>query len=116
MAEDQQEIRVDVVNGDEFLSDEVSVSHSPLRFVIDFKAISPRMDIASQPPRMVIRHNVVIVDPHFAKDLLQVLKDNIAKFEKKFGEIKKPEALEKHEAEIRKKGKAEKPAKQDYFG
>ncbi len=114
--DEHQEIRVDVVNGEEFLAEEVSVSHSPVRFVVDFKGISPRMDIASQPPRMIIRHNVVLLDPHFVKDLLQVLKDNIAKYEKKFGEIKKPEALEKHEAEIRKKGRSPKPAKQDYFG
>ena len=115
MAE-EQEIRVDVVNGDEFLAEEVSVSHSPIRFVMDFKAVTPRMDIPNNPPRMVIRHNVILLDPHFAKDLFQVLKENIAKYEKKFGEIKRPEPLKKHEDEAKKAGKQPKVIKQDYFG
>ncbi len=114
--EQQQEIRVDVVNGEEFLAEEVSVSHSPIRFVIDFKSMTPRMDVSGHPPRMVIKHNVVIVDPHFAKDLLQVLKDNISKYEKKFGDIKRPEALKRHEDEMKKTGKPTKAIKQDYFG
>ena len=111
-----QEIRVDAVNGEEFLADEVSVSHSPIRFVIDFKSISPRMDIANQPPRMVIKHNVVLVDPYFARELLSVIKDNIEKYEAKFGPIKKPATLEKYEKDAKVTGKAPKISKQDYFG
>ena len=113
---DSQEIRVDVVNGDEFLAEEVSVCHSPVRFVIDFKSITPRMDIANQPPRMVIKHNIVLIDPYFAKDLLGVLKDNIDKYEAKFGSIKKPETLEKYEKEAQKASHTHKSIKQDYFG
>ncbi len=112
----EQEIRADAVNGDEFLAEEVSVSHSSIRFVIDLKAITPRMDIASQPPRMVIRHNVVLMDPHFAKEFLSVLQDNIGKYESKFGTIKKPEALIRQEMQMRKTGKSAAEAKQDYFG
>ncbi len=115
MAE-EQEVRVDVVNGDEFFADEVSVSHSPIRFVIDFKSMTPRMDLPDHPPRMVIKHNLVLLDPYFAKDVLNVLKDNIEKYEKKFGEVRKPEALNKHEGEVRKAGKKPKASKQDYFG
>ncbi len=114
-----QEIRIDSVNGEEFLADEVSVSHSPVRFVIDFKAITPRMDIANHPPRTVIRHNVVLLDPYFAKELLQVLTDNLSKYEKKFGTVKRPEVLAKYEAEMTKQGvKAGKvnAKKEDYFG
>ncbi|MBI2133461.1 DUF3467 domain-containing protein [Candidatus Woesearchaeota archaeon] len=110
---DDQNVRVDVVNGNDFFADEVSVSHSPMRFVIDFKSMTPRMDLPGNPPRMVVKHNVILLDPYFAKDVLNVLKDNISKYEKKFGEIKMPENLAKHEVSAGKKSKA---AKQDYFG
>ncbi len=113
---DEQEVRVDVVNGDEFFADEVSVSHSPIRFVIDFKSMTPRMDLPNHPPRMLIKHNVILLDPYFAKDVLSVLKDNIDKYEKKFGQIKKPEPLFKHESDVKKTGKKPKISKQDYFG
>ncbi|MBI4438789.1 DUF3467 domain-containing protein [Candidatus Woesearchaeota archaeon] len=116
MAEQQQqEIRVDVENGNEFLADEVSISHSPIRFVVDFKSVTPRIDLSNHPPRMVVKHNIVLLDPSFAKELFNVLKDNLSKYEAKFGEIKKPEALKKHEAEMGKTSGA-KTAKQDYFG
>ncbi|MBI3033679.1 DUF3467 domain-containing protein [Candidatus Woesearchaeota archaeon] len=114
--DEPQEIRVDVVNGREFLADEVSISHSPVRFVVDFKSVSPRMDMASQPPRMIIRHNVILLEPHFAKDLLSVLKDNISKYESHFGEIRKPEALQRHEKESARAGSPPKDVRQDYFG
>ena len=112
---DVGEVQVNVENGPEFLADEVSISHSPIRFVIDFKSIVPRMDLPNHPPRTIIKHNVVMVDAYFAKELLNVLKDNIAKYEHRFGEIKKPEALRKYEKDMEGQG-IKKIEKQDYFG
>ena len=111
-----QDIRVNVNDGGEFLADEVSISHSPIRFIIDFKNITPRLDVGENAPRMVLRHNVVIVDPYFAKDLLSVLTENIAKYEKRYGAIKKPETLIKAEKQAEKEGKKPNVKTQDYFG
>ena len=112
-----QDIRVSVNDGGEFLADEVSISHSPIRFILDFKNITPRLDVGDNAPRMVLRHNVVIVDPHFARDLLNVLKENIEKYEKRYGPIKKPDVLQKAEKQAAKEGKKPDITKtQDYFG
>lgn len=106
------EIRVDVDNGPDFFADEVSVSHSPIRFILDFKRTAPRIEGNEQ--RLLLRHDVIIIDPFFAKELLKVLKDNVGRYEKRFGEIKKPEALKKATKTAKKSSK--KPSKQDYFG
>lgn len=115
-----EDIRVNVNDGGEFLADEVSISHSPIRFILDFKNVTPRLDIGDSAPRMVLRHNVLVVDPYFARDMLRVLKENIDKYEKKYGPIKRPEVLEKAEKQAAKEGnKSEKAGlkkQQDYFG
>ncbi len=112
--EGQQQFNVEVQNGTEFFADQVSVSHNPLRFVIDYTRTAPRIDgNAMQQPRLVMSHNVVLVDPYLALEFLGVLKDNIAKFEKRYGKITKPAALRKIEEEA-KKGRKE--ARQEYFG
>lgn len=115
-----QDIRVNVNDGSEFLADEVSISHSPIRFILDFKNLTPRLDVGENAPRMVLRHNVIVVDPYFAKDLLNVLKENIDKYEKKYGQIKRPEVLAKAEKQAQKEGKKGKEKafkkQQDYFG
>ncbi len=112
-----QDIRVNVNDGNEFLSDEVSVSHSPVRFILDFKNITPRLDIGETAPRMVLKHNVIVIEPYFAKDLLRVLQENMEKYEKKYGQIKRPEVLVKAEKQAAKEGKKAKSQKvEDYFG
>jgi hypothetical protein len=117
MEEEREEgVRVDVGDaGPEFSADEVAVSHSPIRFIVDFKSITPRLDVHNHPPRHVLKHNIIKIDPFLAKDFLEVLKKNIEKFEKHYGKISKPKAIEKAQEEAKKKGKT--PAfKQDYFG
>ncbi len=111
-----QDIRVNVNDGGEFLADEVSISHSPIRFILDFKNITPRLDMGDTTPRMVLRHNVMIVDPYFAVDLLHVLKENIEKYESRYGPIKKPDVLLKAEKQAAKEGKKASVKTQDYFG
>lgn len=113
--EQNQGMRVDIADsGPEFSADEVAISHSPLRFVVDFKSITPRMDMHGQQPRHVVKHNIVRMDPYLAKDFFDVLKKNLEKYEKQYGKVSKPKALQKAEEEAKKKGK---PAlKQDYFG
>jgi len=109
-------VRVDVADaGPEFSADEVAVSHSAIKFIIDFKSITPRLDMHGQDPRHVLKHSIIKLDTFLAKDFMEVLKQNIEKYEKHYGKITKPKAIEKAQQEARKKGKP--PAmKQDYFG
>jgi hypothetical protein len=60
------------------------IAHSPAEIVIDFARILPGMPKARVASR-------VILTPLCAKALLRALGDNIAKFEKQFGEIHVPE-------------------------
>jgi len=57
------------------------ITHSNAEFVIDFTRVLPGV------PRAKV-HSRVIMTPQHAKLLLNAIKDNIEKFEKKFGEIK----------------------------
>lgn len=104
----------DISIGTDFFAEQVSVSHSPIRFVIDFVRNTPRIDAASQSTKLLTSHSVIMIDPYLAKEFLSVLSDNLGKYEKKFGQIEKPEALRKFEKEAQKHGHA--PKKQNYFG
>jgi hypothetical protein len=117
MSNEQNEgVRIDAADaGEEFLAEEIAISHSPVRFVLDFKNISPRIDIPGQPIRHVLKHKIIKVDPFVAKDLLEIFRQNIEKYEKQFGKIEKPKALAKAEEEAKKQGKIP-SLKQDYFG
>lgn len=109
-------VRIDAADaGEEFMAEEIAVSHSPVRFVIDFKSISPRVDIPGQPIRHVLKHKIIKIDPFVAKDLVNVFKQNIEKYEKHYGKIEKPKSLAKAEEEAKKQGKVP-HLKQDYFG
>ena len=57
------------------------ISHSPAEFIIDFTRIVPGV------PKAKV-HARIITTPQHAKMLMKALKDNIDKFESKFGEIK----------------------------
>ncbi len=57
------------------------ITHSTAEFVVDFTRVMPGVNKAKVLSR-------VIMTPLHAKLLLQALKDNIDKFEAKYGEIK----------------------------
>ncbi len=57
------------------------ITHSPAEFVIDFTRVLPGV------PKAKV-HARIIMTPQHAKMLLNAIKDNIDKYEKKFGEIK----------------------------
>ena len=59
------------------------VTHSPAEFVMDFIRVLPGMTKSKVKSRL-------IMTPMHAKTLMRALKDNISKFENKFGEIKTP--------------------------
>lgn len=66
----------------------VIVSHSPSEFVIDFTRILPGLKKAKVYSR-------IILAPVHAKLLMRTLKENIEKYEKRFGEIKAEEGEHK---------------------
>ncbi len=86
-----------------FFSDSVAVSHTPVKFVVDFSQITPRFDsVAGQKQQsLAIKHKTIILDPQVAKDFLSVLKENLGKYEKNFGAIKMPKPM-KEKAKIEK--------------
>ena len=57
------------------------ITHSPAEFIIDFTRILPGVPIAKVFAR-------IIMTPQHARLLLNALRDNIEKYEGKFGEIK----------------------------
>lgn len=57
------------------------ITHSPAEFVIDFTRVVPGV------PKARV-HSRIITTPQHAKMLLRALKENIEKFEARFGEIK----------------------------
>ncbi|MBI4428246.1 MAG: DUF3467 domain-containing protein [Ignavibacteriales bacterium] len=57
------------------------ITHSPAEFVIDFTRVLPGIPKAKVLAR-------IVMTPQHTKMLLNALKDNTEKFEKKFGEIK----------------------------
>jgi hypothetical protein len=57
------------------------ITHSPAEFIIDFTRVVPGV------PKAKV-HARIITTPQNAKMLMRALKDNIDKFEARFGEIK----------------------------
>ncbi len=65
------------------------ISHSPAEFIIDFTRIVPGV------PKAKV-HARIITTPQHAKMLMKALKDNIEKYESKFGEINIDPAPNQH--------------------
>ena len=92
MAE-KKRVNVKIDHGEHaFFTDNVTVLHSPNKFIIDFSQTIPKVDNidVKMNQTFTIKHNTVIMDPPFAKSLLDILKKNMKMFEKKFGDIKLP--------------------------
>lgn len=102
--------------GEAFFTHELGTHFTPLQFCLDFKNISPRLDQRTQEGGAIflIKHNVIIADPWLTKQIAGVLNDSISKYEKMFGKIEKPEALDKFEKSMKKNNiHTENPS---YFG
>lgn len=62
------------------------ISHTPAEIVLDFAQVLPRMPRGSVQAR-------VIMSPMHAKMLQQALAQNIANYERQFGEIRLPQQM-----------------------
>jgi hypothetical protein len=79
----QQQINIELgeKEGEGIYSNLAIITHSPAEFVIDFTRVLPGV------PKAKV-HARIVMTPQHTKMLLNALKDNIEKYEKKFGEIK----------------------------
>ena len=59
----------------------VVVTHSPAEFIMDFTRILPGV------PKAKVHSRIIMAPPH-VKSFMMALKENINKFENKYGEIK----------------------------
>ncbi len=93
----QEQINLNISEGEPFFAHEVTVNFTPTQMSLDFKCITPRTDPRSKKPSFLLKHNVVMIDPWHAKAFLNVLNSVVTRYEKEFGKIQKPKALEKAE-------------------
>ena len=73
------------------------ITHSPAEFIIDFTRVVPGV------PKARV-HARIITTPQHAKMLLKALKENIEKFETRFGEINIDTAPNQHFGFVTPKG------------
>jgi hypothetical protein len=78
------------------------ITHSPAEFIIDFTRIVPGVPKAKVLSR-------IITTPQHAKMLMRALKENIDKFESRFGEIRTEAPPDQHFGFIPATNKDEKP-------
>lgn len=110
-----EQINMTINEGEPFFAHEATVNYMPTQFTIDFKCITPRNDPRSKRPTFQMKHNVVMVEPWHAKQLISVLKSVVKKYEDQFGKIKKPKQIEKAEKN-KPKSSPEKVEMPSYFG
>ncbi len=104
--EERKKMNVNIRDGQVFFSHETAVNFNPTQFIFDFKCITPRVDPRSkEAPTVTIDHNVVIIEPYHAKRISELLNKIVKKYEKEFGKIEKPKALEIFEKKRKKKSK-----------
>ncbi len=91
MAETKKKVNINIdQNKDSFYANNLAVFNNPTEFVLDFAQVIPKVDMI-QNEQMIsynIKHNSIILEPKQAKIFLNLLKENIDKYEHKFGKIK----------------------------
>ncbi len=122
--EERQNINMNINNGESFFAHQVSLNFSPTQFFIDFKNITPRVDERSKQPTIVVKHNVIMIEPFHLTKFHELLGQVINKYEEEFGKIEAPKQiknLEKKQMKASKKNEKSKKIKIDdnapaYFG
>ena len=90
----EEQINLNIVEGDPFFAHEVSINFTPTQVVLDFKCITPRVDPRSKArPSFQMKHNVIMLEPWHAKAILDVMENTIKKFEEQYGKIQKPKSV-----------------------
>jgi len=111
-------INFNIADGEEFFAHEVTVNFNPTQFVLDFKCVTPRSDPRNKDgPNITLRHNVVMLDAYHALKLHELIGNVITRYEKEFGKIKKPKAIEIAEKKkVTREKTLDKSTAPSYFG
>jgi len=100
---EKKQINMSIDNGAEFFAHETSVNFNPTQFVLDFRCITPRIDPRTKEvPLVALKHNVIMVDPWHAKEIMRILGNAVGQYEKQFGKIEQPKAVKKYLKEAKK--------------
>ena len=114
---EEKQINVSINEGESMFAHETTVTFNPTQFIFDFKSITPRIDMRNKEGHsLVLKHNVIIVDPYQAKGLVELLQRVLDDYEKKFGKIEKPKQLAKAEKDNKKGVKKVKTTAPSYLG
>jgi hypothetical protein len=90
----------------DFFAHEASINFNPTQFIFDFKCITPRVDPRSKENAVInLKHNIIMLDVYHAKKFQELLDEVIKKYEKEFGKIEKPKAIEIVEKKSKKQEK-----------
>jgi len=81
LKKNQIQIEIDELTAQGAYANLAMISHSESEFILDFIFVQP------QAPKAKVRARI-ITSPAHAKRILAALKDNVSKFESRFGEIK----------------------------
>jgi len=108
MNDEKKRINLSINDGSAFFAHELSINFNPMQFIFDFKNVTPRIDPRSRErSTLCMVHNVVMADPYHAKQILELLSDVVAKYEKEFGKIEKPKAIKALEKKAKKESAKE---------
>ena len=121
MEEQEQKINLTISDGEPFFAHEMSVNFNPMQFIMDFRCVTPRNDPRSKSrPSLMMKHNVVMVDPWHMVLIRGLMDRMIKKYEDEFGKIQKPKQIEafekKHKDKVKKGEKETKTEVPSYFG
>ena len=111
------QLNVRIKDGEQFYSNESSINFNPSEIVLDFKCMTHTHDLADRRS-LILKHNLVILNPYHAKSFLAMLIKVVKDYESKFSEIKKPDSMKKAEKIVKREQK-EVVKKEDigtYFG
>jgi hypothetical protein len=88
--EERKKVNVNIDPGKEsFYANNLAVFNNVNEFVLDFAQVTPRMDMidGKQVLTYMVKHNNIVIEPKQAKIILNLLKENLEKYEKRFGKI-----------------------------
>lgn len=119
--EHEKRLNFNIQDGTEFFSHEMSINFNPEQIFLDFKSVTPRVDVRSERegPVICVKHNVVMVTPYHAKRIKELLGEMLDKYEKEFGIIEKSQAIKKVEKNMEKQKrnvKVKKDESSSYLG
>ncbi|MGC9311034.1 MAG: DUF3467 domain-containing protein [Candidatus Aenigmatarchaeota archaeon] len=102
----KKKVNVNIDPGKEsFYSNNAAVFNNANEFIFDFTQITPRMDMIQEKQVItyMVKHVPVVLEPKQAKIFLNLLKENLEKYEKKFGKIDVAKAKSEKKAPLSKK-------------